>query len=303
MKVNCIECGGKIEDTDLECEHCGAAQEVDVAELPAPSFPTAAIAASGLLDATRVCCHPRRRPPGAAPEPQLRRCCLTVRRHRAAVRRPPRPPPSAHPSAAPPPLSREPLPGAVPPPPTEPLWRDAPPLPPSPCLHGVRPALPPQDRSAPDAERRALSRRGPRRRRRPRRRRATSPNPFPLVGNLPADLVAVCALMALAGVLMLIPALRVIPDMLDLLTSGDGLGRSLGLLLATVWIVLAFFGGSCLFLAWRLTQSDRVARGLSYVLLGSLALSLLFSSDATGLTVVALLSAAAGLVLAFSPGS
>ena len=110
--------------------------------------------------------------------------------------------------------------------------------------------------------------------------------------------------MAVAGLFTLWPALRITPDLLDLLTSGESFGRSLGLLLLTVWLLLAFFGGACLLLAWRLAHADRVARGLTYVLLGGLAASILIgNAHTTELTIVMLASLGAIAVLALAPGA
>jgi hypothetical protein len=74
-------------------------------------------------------------------------------------------------------------------------------------------------------------------------------------------------------------------------------------LLLTVWLVLAFFGVACLLLAWRLAHADRVARGLTYVLLGGLAASILIGNvHSTELIIVMLASLGAIAVLAFAPG-
>jgi hypothetical protein len=140
---------------------------------------------------------------------------------------------------------------------------------------------------------------------------AAPPRPAPQWQNsLPAQLrpappevLGVCGLMGLAGVLTLWPALKVLPDVFDLLGAG-GLARSFGLFLLSISLLLAFFGGACLFLAWRLRQADRVARGLTYVLLGGLTGSILFgNTHTTGLTIVMLTAAAAAAVLALAPGS
>jgi hypothetical protein len=103
-----------------------------------------------------------------------------------------------------------------------------------------------------------------------------------------------------AGLLVLWPAVKILPDLLDLLSSG---GFQFGLFLLAVWLLFAFFGGSCLYLAFRLTRADRVARGLSYVLMGGLALAILIGNEHTaGLTITMLLAAASVAVLALTPG-
>jgi hypothetical protein len=130
--------------------------------------------------------------------------------------------------------------------------------------------------------------------------RAAAPRP---AAGVPPDLLAVCALMALAGLLTLWPVVTSVPDLLEIVFSSDSFSRAFGLLLLTFWLMLAFFGCACLLLAFRLTQGDRVARGLTYVLLGGLALSILVgNTKTTGLWITMLVSAAAVAVLALAPG-
>jgi hypothetical protein len=121
--------------------------------------------------------------------------------------------------------------------------------------------------------------------------------------SVPPELLVICGLMALAGVLTLWPALKILPSIFDLLGTG-GFGRDFGLLLLTVWVVLAAFGSACLLLAWRLAHADRVARGLTYVLLGGLAGSLLLGNvHDVQLTLVWIASLAAIAILALSPST
>lgn len=80
--------------------------------------------------------------------------------------------------------------------------------------------------------------------------------------------------MAAAGALTLYPAVRVLPDIVEAL-SDSGLARTFGLLLLSVWAMLAFAGCALVYLAWRLGHGDRVARGLAYVLLGGLGTAIL----------------------------
>lgn len=125
------------------------------------------------------------------------------------------------------------------------------------------------------------------------------PGPFDLI---PLELLAVCALMGMAGLLTLWPVIKSLPDTIKLFGYG-GYGRALGVLFLCVWIELAFFGIACLLLAWRMAHADRVARGLSYVLLGGIAAATLFGNvhDAA-LILVMLASLAATAVLWFAPG-
>lgn len=105
--------------------------------------------------------------------------------------------------------------------------------------------------------------------------RRSLPAPF---NTVPPELLAVCALMAAAGALTLYPTVRVLPDILQALGE-SGLARTFGLLLLSVWAMLAFFGGASLYLAWRLGHGDRVARGLAYVLLGGLGAAILIGGQ------------------------
>jgi hypothetical protein len=124
------------------------------------------------------------------------------------------------------------------------------------------------------------------------------PAPF---NAIPVEVVAICALMALAGGFTLWPTARILPDIVDLLGAGDGF-RELGLLLLTVWVVLALFGAGLLLLAWRLAHADRVARGLTYVLCGGLGGAILVGDDqSTELILVMLACFAAVTILLLAP--
>lgn len=124
------------------------------------------------------------------------------------------------------------------------------------------------------------------------------PGPF---NSIPPELLLVCALMAAAGVLTLWPVVKTLPDIFDLL-GASGFARSFGLLLLTVWLALGFFGVACLLLAWRMAHADRVARGLSYVLLGGLGGAILVGNEhQTTLTLVMLASFGAIAILAAAP--
>jgi hypothetical protein len=125
------------------------------------------------------------------------------------------------------------------------------------------------------------------------------PAPF---NTVPVEVVLIAALMAFAGVLVLWPTLKALPDVFNLLGSGNGLGFQFGLLLFTVWIVLALFGTSLLVLAWRLGHADRVARGLSYCLCGSIGAAILLGDQqGTQLVLVMLACFGAIAVLALVP--
>lgn len=119
--------------------------------------------------------------------------------------------------------------------------------------------------------------------------------------QIPLELLAVCALMALAGLLLLWPAVQVLPAGFQALGAG-GLGTALGLLVLELALMLLALGAGLLVLAVRLTNGDRVARGLSYVLLGGFSLSTLIGNDhSAGLIIVTLLCLLCLAILAGAP--
>lgn len=124
------------------------------------------------------------------------------------------------------------------------------------------------------------------------------PGPFK---TIPLELLTVCGLTGLAGVLTLWPVLQALPDLFKLL-GASGFTLDLALLLIMVWLILGFFGVTCLLLAWRLAHADRVARGVSYVLLGGMAAAILLGNvHDTQLTLVMLACCGAVGVLWLSP--
>jgi len=107
--------------------------------------------------------------------------------------------------------------------------------------------------------------------------------------------------MTLAGLLILWPVLKSMPDTFKLLGLG-GQAFAFGLLFFMVWLMLGLFGLTCLLLAWRLALADRVARGISYVLLGAIAATLLIgNAHDTQLTLVLLACLGAIGILWLSP--
>lgn len=124
------------------------------------------------------------------------------------------------------------------------------------------------------------------------------PSPFNAV---PRELLAVCALMTIAGLLVLYRAIRVSPDIVELLNE-SGFARQIGLLLLTVWALLALAGGALILLARKIADGDHVARGLAYVLLGGLGGAILIGSEhQTELVLAMLACVAAGALLALAP--
>lgn len=134
--------------------------------------------------------------------------------------------------------------------------------------------------------------------------RPTPDTAFPMPRSLagtPPELLLVCALMSIAGVLLLWPALQVLPDAFREFGAGP-LGRALGLLALDLALVILALGVGLLILAWRLTQADRVARGLSYIVLGGYSFAVLVGDDhSAGLIVTMLLCLAAIGILAAAP--
>jgi len=117
----------------------------------------------------------------------------------------------------------------------------------------------------------------------------------------PPELLLVSALMASAGGFLLIVVLPTVPDFFRLLGAG-GLALDFGLLIAIPLIVLGAIAVAFLLLAWRIAHADRVARGLSYVLLGSFAAAILISNDHAGWLILTLLASIGAIaILAWSP--
>lgn len=117
----------------------------------------------------------------------------------------------------------------------------------------------------------------------------------------PTELLAVSALMALAGAFLLVVILPTIPDIFRFL-GGGSYGRLLGDILALVFLLLGAIATAFLLLAWRMVHADRVARGLSYVLLASFAGALLLSDDHSTWLILTLLACLGAIaVLAWSP--
>lgn len=121
------------------------------------------------------------------------------------------------------------------------------------------------------------------------------------LSGIPLELVGVCALMTVAGLLLLWPALQIVSPAFQMLGAA-GLGTALGLLVLELALMILALGVGLLLLAVRLTRADRVARGLSYALLGGFSLSVLLGNDhSTGLIVVMLACVACLATLAGAP--
>lgn len=121
------------------------------------------------------------------------------------------------------------------------------------------------------------------------------------LARIPPELLAVCALMALAGALLLWPVVLFLQAASNLIGAGSP-WFAIGLLLLDGALLFGAVGAGLVILAWRLTKADRVARGLSYILLGDLACTVLLGGDfPAGLVVTMLLSLASLAVLGFAP--
>jgi hypothetical protein len=279
----CIECGNSVLAAARFCNVCGGAQPVDGSGEGEPTGPTRSEPA---VESTRPASS-LASPAGAAPpldvgDPAAGHAAAAS----AADGRMPWTQPSTPPHTAPPPpkmpdLQEASAPGsAALPPPMPP-----PPMPPE----SVAPtrqwspssSLPPvQTATAVPEWQRSL------------------PGPFK---SIPLELLAVCGLMTLAGLLILWPVLNSLPATFKLLGL-SGPFFALGLLFCMVWLMLGLFGLTCLLLAWRLALGDRVARGISYVLLGAIAATLLVgNAHDTQLTLVLLACLGAIGILWLSP--
>jgi hypothetical protein len=119
--------------------------------------------------------------------------------------------------------------------------------------------------------------------------------------GIPLELLGVCGVMALSGLLLLWPGLSLLSDGFPLLGDGS-FGLAIGLLAVDVGALVLALAAALGLLAWRLSHGDRVARGMSYILLGSIVFAVIVGgSHPTGLVIVMLFSVAALIVLAAAP--
>lgn len=119
--------------------------------------------------------------------------------------------------------------------------------------------------------------------------------------QLPVELLVVSGLMGLAGVILLVMTLLLVPPAFEVLTAGGDFWI-FGLALLSGLILVGGVAVGMVLLAWRLTTGDRVARGLAYVLLGAVVAAVLVGRDLRFPLVLVLLgSLASAALLAFSP--
>ena len=109
--------------------------------------------------------------------------------------------------------------------------------------------------------------------------------------TVPTVLWGAVALLLAAGLFVAIPSIWVLPNALGLLDEGD-FGRSLGLFVTMMLLLLISFGGACLYLALKLIEADRSGRILSIILACSLGVGLLLGDDKSTDVVLAILGCA-----------
>jgi hypothetical protein len=119
--------------------------------------------------------------------------------------------------------------------------------------------------------------------------------------GIPLEVLGVCGVMALSGLLLLWPGLSLLSDGFPLLGDGS-IGLAIGLLAIDIGALILALAAAFGLLAWRLSHGDRVARGMSYILLGAIVFAVIVGgSHPTGLIIVMLLSVACLIVLAAAP--
>jgi hypothetical protein len=126
--------------------------------------------------------------------------------------------------------------------------------------------------------------------------------PLPVGGKMvPSELLAIIGLMVAAAAFCFYIGLRPLSATLQLLTSSE-FGFQFGLIALTILVLFNLFGVALLYLARGLWRADKVARGLTFVLLGSVALTLLLERyKTTGMKWAIGISLVALAVLAFAP--
>lgn len=119
------------------------------------------------------------------------------------------------------------------------------------------------------------------------------------IQGLPLEFWIVVGLIAAAGIYILQLGLRVLPDAIRLFNDYTA-GFTFVILVLVV--LICAMGAGLLWLAWALWRRSRVARGMTYVVVGSLLTMVLFGDNVSGGLVLAMLAGlAAAAVLAFAP--
>jgi hypothetical protein len=122
--------------------------------------------------------------------------------------------------------------------------------------------------------------------------------------KLPAELIVVCILMFATGLVLVIAGIVVLDLAVQAMSSHSlfGLTADIGLLGLDLALVVLALGAGMIVLGVRLLRADRAARGMSYILLGSTAVSTLAGSDhSMGFIIAGIISLACLAILAGSP--
>lgn len=121
------------------------------------------------------------------------------------------------------------------------------------------------------------------------------------VAGLPLELWLVIAMFALPGAWLTVNVLGELPDSLSLI-GAEFFGWRIGLALTLIVVMVGLMGAGMLAIAWKLYRVDRVGRGLSYVVAGTIMIGVITSGNTTSADVAALLGSIAGAsILAASP--
>ena len=106
--------------------------------------------------------------------------------------------------------------------------------------------------------------------------------------DVPVFLWVAVGLLVLAGLFVVLPALQALPDALDLLDQGS-FGRTFGLFILVMLLLLISFGSTCFYLAVKLLQADRAGRILTIILAASLGFGLLLGDNHGTTEIMAIL--------------
>ncbi|HZP14743.1 MAG TPA: hypothetical protein VFA96_02885, partial [Nocardioides sp.] len=118
--------------------------------------------------------------------------------------------------------------------------------------------------------------------------------------TMPIEVALVIGALLAAAAFLLWPVATNIGDVIRAV-SHSGFERDFGLFLLCLLVFVAGMGVGLVILAWQLLQRDRVGRGVTYVVAGTLIAAVLFAKTRTGWDIgVAIASAAVIFLLGFS---
>jgi hypothetical protein len=124
----------------------------------------------------------------------------------------------------------------------------------------------------------------------------------PPARSVPPRLWTVIVLLALVGVVIVVPTLFLLVDSLALFSFGNGFDTAFGVFVMVLLLVPLVFGLGCLYLARRIQQGDRVARVLAIVLcLSAAAACLLTGARDLGWVLAGLLALGTAAMLGLDP--